>query len=260
MIKLSPNTRFSSYIAQGSISARYKTTEKLNKKVFRRMLKLYEKNDLCSIAVIKNSYNDILPEHKNIKITQLPLKDYNDCGASTDVEEIKGCITGYSIELPTDKMKKFKITDLSYFMHESTHILDYLLNPKYIANYRQMCIKKIYDKKYFSLYEKYFENPTIMLKSDKNQLLKTAEIETRRKLKKIPSEEKLVFLNFIKYSLEMEHHAYSQDIIYAKLLQKLGKSIERKNLIDYNQNMAYPEKIEIINKLIKEEIKKNRAV
>lgn len=260
MIKLSPNTRFSSYIAQGSISARYKTTEKLNKKVFQKMLKLYEQKDSCSIAVIKNRYNDILPENKNVKITQLPLRDYNDCGAGTDVEESNGCITGYSIELPTDKKKKFKITDLSSFMHESTHILDYLLNPKYIANYRQMCVKKIYDKNYFSLYEKYFENPEIMLNGDKNQLLKTAEIETRRKLKKIPLEEKLIFLNFIKYSLEMEYHAYSQDIMYAKILQKLGKPVEKESLFDYNQYMAYPEKIKIVNNLIKEEIEKNRAV
>ena len=258
MIKLSPNTRFSSHIAQGSLSARYKTTENLNRKVFQRMLKLYEKKDLCSISVIKNNYNDILPEKKNIQITQLPLKDYNNCGAGTDVEESKGCITGYSIELPTDKKKKFNISDLSSFMHESTHILDYLLNPKYIANYRQMCIRKIYDKKYFTLYETYFENPRSMFNSDKKQILASAEIETRRKLKKIRSEEKLIFLNFIKYSLEMEYHAYSQDITYAKLLQKLGKPIEKESLFDYNQYMAYPEKIEIINKLIKEEIDKNR--
>ena len=99
-----------------------------------------------------------------------------------------------------------------------------------------------------------------MINGNKSQLLKSAEIETRRKLKKIRSEEKLIFLNFIKYSLEMECHAYSQDAIYAKLLKNLGKPIEKECLFDYNQYMAYPEKIEIVNNLIKEEIEKNRAV
>ena len=52
----------------------------------------------------------------------------------------------------------------------------------------------------------------------------------------------------------MENHAYNQDVFYAKLLQKLGKPVDEECLEDHNRYMAFPEKIEIINKLIKEEL------
>lgn len=258
MIKLSPNTRFSSFVANGSMSVRYNAAEKLNKQVFQRMLQLYENKNLCGIGVIKNSYNAILPERKNIQILPLPLKDYDEFGAGIKVEDERDYITGYSIEIPINKKKKMNILELSSFMHESTHILDYLLNPKYIANYRQMCEKNIYEKKYFSLYEKYYDNADNMIKNNKKQMLYLAEEETKKALKKVPIEEKLIFLNFIKYSMEMEYHAYSQDIKYARLLKKLGKPIDDESLDDYNKYMAYPEKIELVSRLIREEIEKIR--
>ena len=54
--------------------------------------------------------------------------------------------------------------------------------------------------------------------------------------------------------MEMEYHAYNQDVKYAKLLQKLGKPVDKVDLENYNDFMAFPEKINIVNKLIKEEL------
>ena len=261
MIKLSPNTRFSQYISRGTTTARIKLSEEINKKVFYRMIQLYGNKNACGIGAIKNSYNALLPERKNIQIVPLPLKDYDEYGGGVRVEEgRKNFISGYSIEIPTNKKKKLNILELSQFMHESTHILDYLLNPKYIANYRQMCEKNIYEKKYFSIYDKYFYNTEDMIKNSKKFMLNLAEQETRDGLKKVPSKEKLIFLNFMKYSMEMEYHAYNQDIIYARLLQKLGRPIDEESLNDFNKYMAFPEKIDILNKLIKEEIAKIRQL
>ncbi len=259
MIKLSPNTKFSYYIAKGTISSRIKQTEGLNNQIFRRLLQLYEGKNACGIGVIKNSYNSILPEKKNVQIQPLPQRDYDSYGGGTRVEDSGKYITGYSIEVPTNKKKKLNILELSSFMHESTHVLDYLFNPKYIANYRQMCEKNIYDKKYFSLYERYFYNTKEMTANDKEEMLILAEKETRKALKNVPHEEKLIFLNFIKYSIEMEYHAYNQDVKYARILKSLGKPVDEESLEDYNKYMAFPEKIKIINKLLKEELESKRA-
>lgn len=259
MIKLSPNTRFSNNIARGSISSRIKLAEELNTKVFRRLLQLYDKKNACGIGVIKSSYNSILPERKNIQVLPLSTKDYDEYGGGMRVEEgAKNYLSGYSIEIPTNKKKKLNILELSSFMHESTHILDFLLNPKYIANYRRMCEKNIYDKKYFGLYEKYFYNTEDMMKNGRKKMLTFAEEETREGLKKVPQDEKIIFLNYIKYSMEMEYHAYKQDVMFARILQKLGKPIDKESLEDYNKYMAFPEKIEIVNKLLREEIEKLR--
>ena len=260
MIKLSPNTRFSNNIAKGSVSSRIRISEELNTKVFQRMLQLYDKKNACGIGAIQSSYNSLLPERKNIQIAPLRLKDYDEYGGGVRIEEgRRNLLSGYTIEMQTNKKKKLNILELSSFMHESTHILDYLLNPKYIANYRQMCEKNIYDKKYFDIYTKYFYNTEDMMKNSKRKMLELAEEETRAGLKSVPHSEKIVFLNFIKYSMEMEYHAYNQDVLYAKMLQKLGKPIDKESLEDYNKYMAFPEKIEIINKLIKEELDNKRA-
>ena len=260
MIKISPNTKFSYNIAKGSISSRIKLSEELNTKVFQRMLQLYENKRACGIGAVKNSYNSLLPERKNIQVLPLPLRDYDEYGGGVRVEESrKNYISGYSIELPTNKKRKLNILELSSFMHESTHILDYLLNPKYIANYKQMCEKNIYNKKYFDIYYKYFYNTEDMIKNDKKDMLELAEEKTREQLKKVPSSEKLIFLNFMRYSMEMEYHAFNQDVMYAKLLQKLGKPVDKESLEDFNEFLAFPEKIKIINGLIKEELERSRA-
>ena len=260
MIKLSSNIRFSPNISRGSVLFRKKLTEELNTKVFQSMLKLYEKKNDCGIEVVKSRYNSVLPERKNVQIVPLPLGDCDSYGGGVCIEESReDFLSGYSIEVPTNKKKKLNVSLLSAFMHESTHILDYLLNPKYVANYRQMCEKKIYDKEYFKIYERYFYNTDDMMHNDKEKMLMLAEEETRKALRRVQFDKKIVFLNYMKYSMEMEYHAYNQDILYAKLLQKLGKPIDSECLGDYNKYLAFPEKIEIINKLIREAIELQRV-
>ena len=259
MIKLSPNMRFSPNISKGSMSARIRTADELNNKVFQRMLKLYDKKDSYGLCAVKNNYNSVLPERKNIEMFPIKVKETDDLSASTTIQEQReNFLSGYSIELPAEKKKKLNILDLSQLMHETTHVLDYLLNPKYVANYKQMCERNIYNKNYFNLYEKCFYNPADMRKNDTKQMLVIAEEETRKILKRIPKKDKLIFLNYIKYSMEMEYHAYNQDVKYAKLLQKLGKPIVKADLENFNDFMAFPEKIKLVSKLIKEELEKNR--
>ena len=259
MIKLSHNMSFSYKISRGSMSSRIKTADELNTKVFNKMLQLYDRKSSFGINAIKSGYNSVLPEKKNIQILPLMSENSKFVGR-TDIEEYKpNLLSGYTIQLPADKKKKFNIQYLSYLMHESTHILDYLLNPKYLANYKQMCERDIYAKNYFNLYEKYYYNTDEMKNNSKNKMLALAEEETRKSLRRVPHKDKLIFLNYIKYSMEMEFHAYNQDANYAKMLQKLGKKVDDSDLKNFNDFMAFPEKIEIVNKLIKEELEKNRT-
>ena len=259
MIKLSPNMKFSHAFSRGSVSSRIKTADELNLKVFQRMLQLYDKKNSCGFGAIKSGYNSVLPERKNIQILPLAQRDYDEYSGSVSIEEgRKDFLSGYTIKLPAGKKKKLCILDLSQLMHESTHILDYLLNPKYIANYKQMCERDIYSKKYFDLYEKYFYNTDDMMKNNKKKMLLLAEEETRKGLRRASHNDKLIFLNYMKYCMEMEYHAYNQDVKYAKILQKLGKPVDKVDLENFNDFMAFPEKIEIVNKLIKEELEINR--
>ena len=260
MIKLSPNMRFSQNISRGSVSVKIKKADELNNKVFQRMLRLYDNKNACGLSAIQNNYNSVLPERKNIEIFPIRIKETDDLSASTSIQEKReNFLSGYSIELPSEKKKKLNILDLSQLMHESTHVLDYLLNPKYIANYKKMCERNIYEKNYFDLYEKYFYNPDDMRKNSTKQMLAIAEEETRKGLRRASHQDKLIFLNYIKYSMEMEFHAYNQDLKYTKILQKIGKPINQADLQNFNDFMAFPEKIKLINKLIREELEKEKS-
>ena len=260
MIKLSPNMRFSQNISRGSVSVKIKKADELNNKVFQRMLQLYDKKNSCGLNTVQNNYNSILPERKNVELFPIMVKETDDLSASTTIQERReNFLSGYSIELPAEKKKKLNILDLSQLMHESTHVLDYLLNPKYIANYKKMCERNIYNKTYFNLYEKYFYNPDDMRKNGTKQMLAIAEEETRKGLRRVPQKDKLIFLNYIKYSMEMEFHAYNQDLKYTKILQKIGKPINQADLQNFNDFMAFPEKINLVNKLIREELAKIKS-
>jgi len=254
MIKILPNTKFSYSLTKGSISSKTVLCEELNDKVFRRMLQLFEKKNSCGIGVIKNSYNGILPEKKYVEIAPLPIRDYDNSGGGVTIQDDKNTLKGYLIELPANKKKKLNILELSSFMHESTHVLDYLINPKYVANLRKMYEKNIFEKDYFEVYEKYFYSADCLQTGTKREILQKAEEETRKALKTIPDDEKIIFLNYMKYNMEMEYHAYNQDIKYARILQKLGKPIDNESLEDINKTMYFPEKIKLINQLLHEEI------
>lgn len=257
MITLSANTKFSYNIARGTLSSRAKSTETMNELIFRRMLQLYDKKNSCGLGTIKNSYNALLPENKKVRIVPLPERDYDEFGGEVQIDDSSDCLNGYLIKIPVSKKNKLNILELSSFMHESTHVLDFLFNPKYIANIRKMYEYEIFDKDYFSLYSKYFYNTEPSAKSKKLTLIE-AEEETRNKLNDISSKEKLVFLNYVKYQMEMEQHAYKQDLLYARILQKIGKPVDEISLEDYAKNMYFSEKINIVNRLIKEEIMRSK--
>ena len=258
MIKILPNTKFSYNFSRGTIAERLKKGDDFNQNIFNRILQLYDNKTSCSIGVIKNSYNKILPEMKNIQISPMQARDYDEYSGSTRVEEIQGYLTGYSIEIPVNVKKKLNILELPAFMHESTHVLDYLFNSKYIANYRKMCEKNIYDKDYYEIYDKWYYNTNDMTEKNKKEMLIKAEEETKKALKDVPSDEKIVFLNYIKYSMIMEKHAYEQGVKYAEQLQKLKKPVDKESLDDYNKFLCFEEKIAIVNRILKEEIENKR--
>jgi len=258
MIKILPNLRFSYNFSRGAVADRFKHSDEFNKQIFDRIIQLYDKKTLCGIGVIKNSYNKFLPENKNIEILPMQVRDYDEYGGGTRVEAIGDNLIGYSIEIPVNVKKKLNILELPEFMHESTHVLDYLFNPKYIMNYRKMCEKRIFDKDYFRIYDKYFYNTDGMRENNKKEILKTAETETRKALESVPYEEKIIFLNYIKYSMQMEKHAYEQGVKFAEYLTKLGKPVDKESLDDYNKYLLFDEKIKMINDMLKEEIEIHR--
>ena len=59
--------------------------------------------------------------------------------------------------------------------------------------------------------------------------------------------------------MQMEDHAYNQDLKFAKLMKKLGRPTDSESLQDYASVMHFRKKIGIVNNIIQEELAKARV-
>ena len=90
MIKILPNTKFSYNFSRGTRAQRYKRSEEFNQKIFKRILQLYDNKTSCGVGVIKNSYNKFLPEQKNIEISPMQMRDYDQTAAVPELRKSMG--------------------------------------------------------------------------------------------------------------------------------------------------------------------------
>ena len=109
--------------------------------------------------------------------------------------------------------------------------------------------------KCWKIYQEYFYNSS---GKTLDEILNNARSNTKNVLKEMNPNDRLIFLNFIKYSLQMEQRAYKQDSIYANALKKIGKPFDKEDLPDFSKIMHAKEKIELVEKMLADEIKQQR--
>ena len=85
---------------------------------------------------------------------------------------------------------------------------------------------------------------------DKFQILKNAEKKLRKGVEGLDSKTKIVLLKYMRNSMIMEQHAYKQDVLYARILKKLGRRVDSEDLKDYNKIIMFTEKIKIVEKIL----------
>ena len=265
MIKLSPNIVLSNRYTNGNVKSRIQRSEKINSQIFQRIIPLFENKNSCYLSDIKLNYKKSMPENKAVDV--VPIKQSVHFEQSGYVAFNDDVVSANYYILGIESRKKGKKENVSAkslpdFMHESTHVLDYLLNPKYLANMVKMQQMGIFDKPYYEIYDNLFYNSEhvgVYGLKNKSKIIENAEKETRKALQDVPFKEKLVFLNYIKYSMETEYNAYNQECIFVDLLKKMRNFAFLKKHRNCNDYYHFPEKIELVNKLIKEAIDKERA-
>ncbi len=221
---------------------------------------MYDDASRVDIKRIKHAYNSSLPENKDVQIIPIVRDEYCSFDGLTSIENKKGDYYRYGIEISANKKKKrMHVSDIPFLMHESTHVLDYLLNPKTIISVKKMEEKDIFQKDYYDLFTNCFYPKEGIPASQKDEKLAEIDAKMREMLSEVPFDEKITFLNYIKHNLEMEHHAYEQENKFANILLKRDQLVWEECLDNWNKYLYFPEKIEIINKYLAEEIAKERA-
>ena len=248
-------TKFSSAYTKGSLAQRFAFADKINEKIFGNTVKLYRgKRRNYPAEIIEECYNFCTPENKNILFEPVNFPHADKYTGCTEIIEKMGMYAGFVIELPFVGNRNINIKLLPTFMHESTHVLDFMLNPKFLKNDLDMTNSSLRTE-CVDFYEKFFYK---FIGNTPELTLETAYNETVKFLKKIPDYMKITFLNYMRYNMQMEMHAYSQDTHYARILKKLGKPVGKGELEDYNKTILYSEKIKIVEKLLAQTIKKER--
>ncbi len=248
-------TKFSSAYAKGSLAQRFATADKINNKIFGNVVKLYhDKKNTYPAKIIEQCYNFCLPERKTVVLQPMTVYNSEDYCGGVDFLSKMNMYVGFAIELPVTKSDKLHVKTIPTLIHESTHVLDFFLNPKFLKNDVKFNEIKNSDK-FWNIYHEYFYES---FGKTLDEILNNARTNTKNALKEMNPKDRMIFLNFIRYSLQMEQRAYKQDSVYANALKKIGKPFDKDDLPDYSKIMHAKEKIQLVEKILADEIKKQR--
>ena len=259
-MRVSNSVKFSYNISKGSIQDRKELVSKLNDNFFDAFLELSGNNKKTKLKDISKLYGKLLPEKKNIKVTSLSKK-YKDCdGASDYIYDNIGRIQGVTLEIPTNMFGKSKAS-LVTLMHENTHVLDTLAQPKHTALLQKMIMKNKYTTARDNWFQNELYNSENIASFDTDNIKKRMEdVEhlTRKFIRKKSIQDKIDYLNDARYELEQEQNAHAEQLRYAKKLQSLGRDVEKEDLDDCDRVYLFTEKIKVLKKILREILVKER--
>ena len=245
---------------KGSLQIRQdKSSQLVNK--FYREIKGRFKNGEISLKEIQKCIDELLPNNINVIVKNLvqDVEDPDLVGYSALNYNSSSKINAITLELLTTE-NKIRLRDLPSLMHEFTHITDQLYNPKILARCQYMTEKYLYVKDYDNLYESFIYNLEEP-ESNKEKLfiLKRLEQVFKGFLKKLDPKDKINYLQDSRYCTMLEINGYHSQRKFAKQLAKQHVNIDEEDLLNENKNYMFSEKLELLNKLLKDIINKERA-
>lgn len=271
MINVSPNVKFPFNLIKGSVASRREFVSKTNEEMINSLLPMMQKG--CHINKFKKAYNKVIPENKKIEIRSLDysLNDKSDeCIDGMQGYKYSGKdIIGITLELRIGKCKnladlrKMKISDkhIMPFIHENTHVLDTLTNPKYTAIEQKLLNNNKYCAEINNWYDKYLyvdefcgdiPNP--------KKVINKIKVATDKVLSGKLNSDKIMFLKCAEYRLEMEKYAYAEQLRCAEKLKSKGIDIYNPDSMDMDKCYLFTEKINFLKSKIFEIISQERKI
>lgn len=247
---VNPAVKFSYNIIKGSISERRRMIADYNKKIFNEVCEHIEDKKIYK-GDLQKSIEKILPEKKKIEV--LSAKKSNVVsGASDYIYGKKNEIIGQTIEMPM-KSGKMAQTNIAVFMHELTHVMDALVNPKLTARTNRMYQHNLYTKEYdnlmFNTLYKYEKVNSSTPKKQKDEIIQKRKEQVLQFLKGKKTEDKIDYIQELKNSLLTEKNAFTEEHIYAKKLEKNNIKSDEDSLNDSRLGYMFNEKIQMLHEI-----------
>ena len=133
-------------------------------------------------------------------------------------------------------------------MHENTHILDTLANPKHTSLTQKLYRTGQYGRKRDDWFINvlYCKNRT---NDNKETVLEVVKEKTKEFLKGKSNSDKILHLQDARYELEQEQHAYSEQLKYAKKIKDMGEEVSENDLTDCEPLYMFTEKIQLLKEM-----------
>ena len=258
--KLTSNVKIPYKLSKGSHKQRQIKSDILTDNLFKHINGIIKDNNSAfSYMELQRLIQEILP-YKNLNIIVKNMeKESSDYDAICEVlynanKEIKAiCIKlgggGNYVE------SKFIPT----FMHEFQHVADDIFHPKFLSRLQTLNKKNYANEKYDKFYDKYYYGSEFIEgKQDKKNVLKLIKHKTQKFLKGLNTEDKINYIQDIRYSLMSEIEAYKRQIKVAKELKSKGITINELDFEDYPKEGLFEDKINLLKSLAIEYISKER--
>ena len=242
---------FSTMYTRGSQKSRNRIIHKMSDNIYVGVIKKYSTSSpdkkFISIKEIKDIFRKILPEPLHLNIKKLIKKNPDADGSIYTLCSDKG-IYGYKINIPV-KNNLMHIKNIPILMHETTHLLDFAVNTKHNAVFGKFVNNPMFDK-VVELYEKFYY--TI---EDFSRF--RIKYETKKLLKDMTNEDKLLALKYLKLNVETEKNAYDATIFYAERLRMLRRDIRGYDGLK-SSDFNFRTKIKLLDKMRYKIIKQER--
>lgn len=247
--------KFSYDVAKGSVKQRDRAVRKMADEVFNRSMSDAHESYIM-LKDYKKALKDTLPEKKKLVVTGL-RGDYE--GARNFLYNKKGEITGQMLNIPKYS-EIIRIEDVSTCIHEAVHFFDSLMNPKTTARTNKMCSKKLYDNKELkplceqSLYHK----EVFDCKEDMQEIIEWRKNAVLKFLEGKSYEDKIDYIQDLRYDMQTEYKAFSNEKRIANKLYDFGYEIYPSDLKNRADLYMFRQKAEMLKQLGIDIVQKER--
>lgn len=255
--KLSPTIRLPFKDVRGNVQHRQEMACDIVGKFYRDIIPKF-KNERLTFFQVEQSIKNILGNKVKLSVRQNPNSSIFDGGSDILYSDFTGQISKTTIDIDTVK-NKINRERLGTLLHEFQHVADQLFHPKYLTRNQKMANIGLYTKKYDRLYDEVIYNREFPEgRKDKKYILKRMSHKIKNFLREFGIEDKVDYLQDIRYALISEKYAYSTQRKYAKIMNKKHFLINKKDLENENKIFMFDEKIKLLKNLTFEIIQKER--
>lgn len=254
-IKLDNQIRLPLEYIKGTEKMRFAYSTQLTHDLFQKISEIFVINETESYTtkttavskeIILEKIQEILPQPLNITIANLLDTDKStpDTQGTTFFGYCKGeevcTIYQQGIKMPLTENEKISVDNVWILLHEFTHVMDDIINPKIEIREMKTLLYKIFPS---DLFHKYINTDDKKLNLFNRIIL---NLKLNKQMRKLTDEQKIDVLQDMRYVIKSEINAYSNMLKYQKEIDKnlginenLKTDEQRSSEYDFNRKLKF---------------------